>query len=453
MSKLLIDKIMPSILVKIVMLLLGYFAAVLFLVNISITFRFHMGRIITSWPNIRPGFTFLFFVFCFGILLCSVWVSKAPERPYPWSRVDGGLLLVVTFGVALLCVHYGWIGGFGLITQLLPLSMLAYMAVMGFCIEVTARIRDRQFINTLYWLQFFKIYPIWRPMGLMMALFLVGHLFNLLVVRSLEFFSMRILNVQSLVFSILTLVGLTYFCTFLLSMSAEYEKANVEKVRAERFKSELITNVSHDIRTPLTAIISYIDLMKALPIQNAEFTDYVEILERKTDRLKILIDDLMEASKAGTGNVAIAMQEIDLTEIIGQVAGEFSDQFARHELALVIRQPDRPVLVQTDRRHLWRTLENLFSNVEKYALPGTRVFAEMIIYDDRVVFSLKNTSQNPIDLLGDALTEQFIRGDHARHTEGNGLGLYISKSLVELMGGDFVIRTTGDLFEVEVCFY
>ena len=310
-------------------------------------------------------------------------------------------------------------------------------------------------------------------------------------------------NIFLYIFSALTLAALTYFCAFVLSLSAEYEKANAEKIRSERFKAELITNVSHDIRTPLTSIINYVDLLKALPIEREDFSEYVSVLDKKSARLKSLINGLMEASKAATGNIAVNMREIDLAEIVGQIAGEFDDQFAERELTFVFRRPgcaggqsgcgaeefrlrgttgaaqraassagvagkqilqssERStdyfdadesvgrVTVNADSDLLWRVLENLFGNAVKYALPGTRIFAEIVLHDGKTILSLKNTSQNPIDMPADALTEQFIRGDRARQTDGNGLGLYIAKSLVELMGGRFTIRVTGDLFETEV---
>ncbi|MCL2084880.1 MAG: HAMP domain-containing histidine kinase, partial [Oscillospiraceae bacterium] len=256
-------------------------------------------------------------------------------------------------------------------------------------------------------------------------------------------------NVAAFLFSVLTLAVLTCICSHLLSLAGEYEKANAEKIRAERFKAELITNVSHDIRTPLTSIISYVDLLKALPVEREDFLDYVNVLDRKSARLKTLINDLMEASKAAAGNVAVDLREVDLSEIAGQIAGEFDDRFAERNLTFVLRQPDAPVSVHADSGHLWRVLENLFGNAAKYALPGTRVFAEISLRGGRAVLSLKNTSENPIDLPADALTEQFIRGDRARRTDGSGLGLYIAKSLTELMDGQFTIRSTGDLFEVE----
>jgi len=248
----------------------------------------------------------------------------------------------------------------------------------------------------------------------------------------------------------------------MLNIAAEYDKASVEKIQAERFKSELITNVSHDIKTPLTSIINYVDLLTTVGLQGRA-AEYVNVLVRKSSRLKILIEDLMEASKAGTGNLRVEAQELSLAEIIGQVAGEFEDSFYERGLTLVIRQPEAAIacanndastqiMVFADSRHLYRTLENLFSNVTKYAQKSTRVFAEItpMPHDGIVRFTLQNTSAIPIEMSDGALTEQFIRGDKARHTEGSGLGLYIAKSLVELMSGSLDIRVVGDLFWVEV---
>jgi len=331
-------------------------------------------------------------------------------------------------------------------------SAVVYAIVMVLLAEIVARVRDGQLQHTLYWPRFFGLYPPRRPVGLLMALLLAGNLLLLFVSCPIDAAIGARLRVLLLLLLLSHLGALTYLCAFVLSLSMEYDKANSEKIRAERFKSELIANVSHDIRTPLTSIISYVDLLKGLPIESADFTEYVNVLDRKTIRLKTLTSDLMEASKAGTGNLDVDMCEIDLVEIIGQVAGEFDDQLNERSVALVFRQPDTPVLTKADSRHLWRILENLFGNAAKYAMPGTRVFAEITLRDDKPVFFLRNTSQNPIDLPGDILTEQFIRDDRARHAEGSGLGLYIAKSLAELMGEQLVIRATGDLFEAEMLF-
>jgi signal transduction histidine kinase len=284
-----------------------------------------------------------------------------------------------------------------------------------------------------------------------MALMLCINFFVLLLIGPILGGSMNTI-ILFMVISSTMVLALDYFRSVVLALAGEYDRANEEKIRAERFKTELITNVSHDIRTPLTALISYVDLLKGLPVEHEGFTEYVGVLEKKSARLKTLIDDLMEASKATTGNVGVNLERVDLAEIVGQIAGEFEEQFAERDLALVFPQPSQPVFVQADSRHLWRALENLFANVVKYALPKTRVFADIALRDDGAWFTLKNTSQSPIELSGDALTEQFIRGDRARQTEGSGLGLYIAKSLMELMGGDLTIHTVGDLFEAELRF-
>ncbi|MCL2422190.1 MAG: HAMP domain-containing histidine kinase, partial [Defluviitaleaceae bacterium] len=292
---------------------------------------------------------------------------------------------------------------------------------------------------TLYWLAFFKTYPAWQPIGFFAALLLASQLFILIY----RFFTLAGW------FSFFTVGVITYFAAFLLNLSKEYDKANAEKIQAERFKSELITNVSHDIKTPLTSIINYVDLLKREHIQG-KAVGYIHVLDKKSARLKTLIDDLMEASKAGTGNVRVELQEINLSEIIGQVAGEFEDNFADKNLELIIRQPEAPILFNTDNRHLYRVLENLFSNASKYALGGTRVFVEVSVNDNKPHIIMQNTSASPINLSDGEATAQFIRGDKSRQTEGSGLGLYIAKSLVEVMGGELSISISGDLFRVDI---
>ena len=250
---------------------------------------------------------------------------------------------------------------------------------------------------------------------------------------------------------------IAYISNYLLSLSAkykrEYEQISQEKVRAERFKAELITNVSHDIQTPLTSIINYVDLLKNLSPKDKEFKkkfeEYTEVLDRKSARLKVLTTDLVEASKAATGNTAVNFQAVNFTEVIWQVAGEFDEQFKEQNLSFVFNPGTAQFVVGADSAHLWRILENLFGNAAKYSLAGTRVFAELMTLSDGMVkLSLKNISNEPLDQCVGELSEQFIRGDAARHTEGSGLGLYITKSLAELMGGSLSISVSGDQFEV-----
>ncbi|MCL2379499.1 MAG: HAMP domain-containing histidine kinase [Coriobacteriia bacterium] len=263
--------------------------------------------------------------------------------------------------------------------------------------------------------------------------------------------------------SALIIFAVAYLNSFLFSLNAiyeqKYEEAHQDKIRAERLKSELITNVSHDIQTPLTSIINYSGLLQNLSRDDEEFdkkfNDYVEVLDRKSIRLKVLTSDLIEASKAATGNISIDVQPVNLTELVWQVAGEFDGQFTRRNLSFVLIPTDTQFTASADPRHLWRILENLFSNMAKYSLEGTRTFAQFENvqqsgHTGMVKLILKNTSSEPLDQTGDELTEQFMRGDKSRHTEGSGLGLYIAKSLAELMGGRLAVQVSGDQFEVNL---
>ena len=452
------NKVLRSFITKIISLIGGYIAWLSAARAFSgSSFRESIDSSIYSflynWMNLDLVIAVVLFAVCAALLFISVWKSKEKIIPV-WRKADLSLIAVITWLGPLLCVYFaarymhyaGW---------LLLASVISYAFVIALLSEFAARLRDKQW--NLLWPKFFKRYPLRRPIGLLIAILLAGNIFYMCFYYAILSFGnvftmVSEMNIPALLFSAFTLCAITFFCSFLLSISDEYERANDEKIRAERFKSELIANVSHDIRTPLTSIINYVDLLKALPIKQDNFLKYVNVLERKSDRLKTLINDLMEASKASTRNVSVNIQDVDLSEIIGQVAGEFEEQLIERGLTLILRQIDQPVIVRADSNHLWRALENLFGNAFKYALPGTRVFAEINLQDSNVIFSLKNTSQNPIDLPADALTEQFIRGDRARQTDGSGLGLYIAKSLIELMGGRFTIRATGDLFEAEIMF-
>ena len=455
------NRFLTSSITKAVLLLIGYVAAVMVLRGTNWSFNYYMGQAFGFGMPLAMGTlpTLLFSVFllvCMVLLVVSVWKKRSVRKPHAWRTVDYSFLAILTyctvFGVS--CFALGF-ARFDAPILLVPLTALVYLAVMLFLIETLARIRDRQIQQTLYMPVFFRVYPARQPKGLIMALLLVGCLFLLFVFCPFVAISTGQLTLELLfvlVPSTIFVITLNYFCRSMLSLAEEYEIANAQKIQAERFKVELITNVSHDIRSPLTSIINYVGFLKELPVENDEFTEYVGILDKKSSRLKLLIDDLMEASKASTGNLSVETREIDLVEIVGQITGECDDKFAERGLTLVFYQPDLPVIVQADNRHLWRVLENLFENVAKYALQGTRVFAEIYLCDGVPVFSLKNISQNPLDLSGTELTEQFIRGDRARQSEGSGLGLYIAKNLVELMQGRFEIRTSGDLFEAVLSF-
>lgn len=223
-----------------------------------------------------------------------------------------------------------------------------------------------------------------------------------------------------------------------------------ESIRNERMKTELITNVSHDIKTPLTSIINYVGLIKREEIENERIKEYVQVLESKSQRLKHLTEDLVEASKISSGNIELQIEKINFVELIYQTAGEFDDRFDEKNLSVVLNIAKEPVVVMADGRRVWRIIENLYNNVAKYALSGTRVYADLVVDNKKAVFSLKNISESQLNFQANELTERFIRGDVSRSTEGSGLGLSIAKNLTELQGGEFEIYVDGDLFRVTV---
>ena len=217
-------------------------------------------------------------------------------------------------------------------------------------------------------------------------------------------------------------------------------------------KTDLITNVSHDIKTPLTSIINYIDLLKHLEIKEEPAKGYIDILDNKAHRLKQLTDDLVEASKISSGNITLNMEKINLTELVNQGIGEFSDKLEDSELEVVFTGTEKPAYIYADSRHMWRVLENLLNNICKYALTGTRVYIEIQNEEEIVSLSVKNISRQQMNISPDELTERFIRGDSARSTEGSGLGLSIAKNLIRAQKGEFNIYLDGDLFKVVLKF-
>ncbi len=224
-----------------------------------------------------------------------------------------------------------------------------------------------------------------------------------------------------------------------------------QQLKSERMKTELITNVSHDIKTPLTSIINYVDLLEK-PHTEAEGAQYLEVLGRQSQRLKKLIDDLMEMSKATTGNMAVEITLVDAAEAVNQALGEFADKLTAADLTTVFRQPEQAVAMHADGRLVWRVLSNCLSNIVKYALPGTRVYIDIQQLQGQVLISLKNISREPLNVSADELKERFVRGDASRNTEGSGLGLNIAQSLMELQKGRLDLLVDGDLFKVTLAF-
>lgn len=227
-------------------------------------------------------------------------------------------------------------------------------------------------------------------------------------------------------------------------------KESIEnQLKSERLKTELITNISHDLKTPLTSIINYTDLLKKYELENEDIKAYIDVLDRNSQRLKVLITDLVEASKTETGNINLQLQKLELNELIYQVYGEFDNVFKEKEISFIFN-PKEEYFVYADGSHLGRVIENIIGNASKYSQEKTRVFAMITDEDGYISLVIKNVSRDELNISPDELMERFVRGERSRHTEGSGLGLYIAKNLMELMNGKLSITIDGDLFGINL---
>lgn len=223
-----------------------------------------------------------------------------------------------------------------------------------------------------------------------------------------------------------------------------------EKMKSERFKAELITNVSHDLKTPLTSIINYVNLLKTTRQTDPKAAEYIEVLDRKSQRLKKLTEDLVEASKASTGVLSVSREKIGMSQLLDQALGEWTEKLEERKLTVVTTVPEGETWVYADGRHLWRVIDNLLSNCAKYAMEGTRIYVELSRGKGQVTLSVKNVSREALNVPAERLMERFVRGEESRSSEGSGLGLSIARSLTELQGGEFRLTVDGDLFKAEV---
>lgn len=225
-----------------------------------------------------------------------------------------------------------------------------------------------------------------------------------------------------------------------------------EQMKSERMKTELITNVSHDIKTPLTSIVSYVDLLKKEPMPTDQAKEYLDVLDRQAARLKKLIEDLVEASKASTGSLTVNFQPTDVNVLLSQSAGEYQEKLAARDLTLILTPAEEAPMISADGQLLWRVFENLLSNALKYAMPGTRVYLSCETTDQAVVIAFRNISASPLNISAEELMDRFVRGDASRNTEGSGLGLAIARDLTQLQRGTFALTIDGDLFKATLTF-
>ncbi|MFQ8661722.1 MAG: sensor histidine kinase [Clostridia bacterium] len=235
---------------------------------------------------------------------------------------------------------------------------------------------------------------------------------------------------------------------YINDIAGGFTNAIEQSLKSKRLKTELITNVSHDIKTPLTLIINYVDLLKQEDIKDEKIKQYIDILNQKSLRLKKLIEDLVEASKVSSGNVKLNIEVIDLKELLAQTIGEFEDRFENKNLKIDIEIPDEEVKIKADNRYMYRVIENLFSNITKYSIDNSRVYISLTKQNDKIKLEIKNISKDKLNISPDELMQRFVRGDKSRYTEGSGLGLSIAKSLTEMQDGKFDINIDGDLFKV-----
>lgn len=236
------------------------------------------------------------------------------------------------------------------------------------------------------------------------------------------------------------------------SIKLGISQAVEDKMKSERFKTELITNVSHDIKTPLTSIINYVDLLDKEDLQNETAKEYIKIISKHSDRLKKLVVDLVDASKASSGVLKLNMQPMKIDVLLEQIAGEYTERLAENNLELIMRKPEESIHIMADGQRIYRVFDNLMNNIYKYALPGTRVYLLLEKEENKTIISFKNISASELDMSANDLMERFVRGDKSRNTEGSGLGLSIAESLTRLQNGEFRIQLDGDLFKIVISF-
>ncbi len=444
---------------------------------------------------------------CFAVLMCASGRRPGSDEvhPGPMHKVPIDLFIAaLVFGWLLLfyLVWEPWYTGeaVGYVFTVI-LSVLGINALFGLFMSIAVRIKTKTLLkNTLVWIvlkligRIFKaifkgiaalirmIPLIWKSLLLICANFFLDFLiliaaYDLDEIAIFFWVIKTLLVLPPIVYSVImmrrlqkggkAIAGgdLSYriskrgmlfdfkrHAEDLNSISEGMVKALNERMKSERMKTELITNVSHDIKTPLTSIINYADLIGGEECSCENHREYSAVLLRKSDRLKRLLDDLVEVSKATTGNLEVSLASCDAAVLLSQIAGEFEEKCASESLSLITSYPEEPLRIMADSRRIWRIFENLMSNACKYSLTGSRIYMSVEKDGGDAVFTVKNTSKAPLNVSPEELSARFVRGDSSRSTEGNGLGLSIAKSLTSLQGGHMDITIDGDLFKVTLRF-
>ncbi len=460
--------------------------------------------------------SFVVFIAIFCFLISSAGHKKGEEEIYLTSidRMPFDLLTLIVGGAGICCILFGF--GWGVSSDRFEYIIIAGVGTAAaifiaalYCMSFAARMKKGGFINGVWkscllyklwmwlwgWIKkgfkacgkyiklFFKYLPASiRPMAVAVALIILD--FLILCFNSYEFDNQIVWLVIS---RILLLGGILYLLTCfkkinegmkkvtengescdintkylfgplkeqaenLSNISDGIKNAVEEKMKSERFRTELITNVSHDIKTPLTSIVNYVDLMEKEEPENEKMKEYLEVLSRQSARLKKLIDDLVEASKASSGSLPVNLEKLELGVLIQQTAGEYQEKMAEKGLELIVTQPEEKLEIMADGKHMWRIFDNLMNNIIKYAMPGTRVYLDLEKKNSNALVSFRNISNKRLNVSSEELLERFVRGDSSRNTEGSGLGLSIAQSLTTLQNGDMELSIDGDLFKVTLKF-
>lgn len=452
-------------------------------------------------------------IICFIMLMCVSGRKPYTEEicPGPLNKVPFDLLLVVCIvcaSCALEIIYLCDTIGALVVLLMTGLSIVGSCVLLGVCMSIATRIKLHSLITNTLIFRCLKL--VWKIICRFWDFLKKLHKFNMSIIHSfpiiwktgivvfglslLEFVvilaTYRDTDIQVLLFLLEKLIiipAVLYFAVCLrklqkggialaggnlsfvtdtkgmfwdlkqhgenLNSIADGMSIAVEdRMKSERMKTELITNVSHDIKTPLTSIINYATLIGNEPSENTKITEYSEVLVRQSERLKRLIEDLVEASKASTGNLDVNLAPCDATVFLTQAAGEYEEKLQQSELTLIIKQPDKELRILADGRRMWRIFDNLMNNICKYAQNGTRVYLSLEQIGSNAVITFKNTSRDPLDMTEEELMERFTRGDSSRNTEGNGLGLSIAKSIAELQNGTLKLSIDGDLFKAILTF-